>query len=53
MGFRKVRQVGFHVQLAKGERRVTIPKHSSIAPGTLRSILRQAGIELEVFLNEL
>jgi predicted RNA binding protein YcfA (HicA-like mRNA interferase family) len=53
LGFRKVRQVGSHVQLAKGDRRVTIPNHNAIAPGTLRSILRQAGIELEEFLSEL
>jgi predicted RNA binding protein YcfA (HicA-like mRNA interferase family) len=39
--------------LALDDRDVTVPDHGSLAPGTLRSILRQAGIALEVLLENL
>jgi predicted RNA binding protein YcfA (HicA-like mRNA interferase family) len=47
------RQVGSHARLARGDRRVTVPMHSSLAPGTLQSILRQADVTVEVFLDAL
>jgi predicted RNA binding protein YcfA (HicA-like mRNA interferase family) len=47
-GFAEVNQSGSHVKFAKitgdGTRTATIPKHKEIAAGTLRSILRQAGL---------
>jgi predicted RNA binding protein YcfA (HicA-like mRNA interferase family) len=52
-GFTFTRQVGSHMRLAKGARRVTVPLHSSLAPGTLQSILRQAGITITEFLDAL
>ncbi len=42
-------QRGSHVQLRKGRSRVTVPMHRDIDPGTLSSILRQAGMSLEEF----
>jgi predicted RNA binding protein YcfA (HicA-like mRNA interferase family) len=45
--------MGSHVRLASGERRVTVPLHGSIVPGTLQSILRQAGVTLERFMEVL
>ncbi len=46
-GFSEVGQTGSHVKFAKttieGIRTATVPKHREIAPGTLRSILRQRG----------
>ena len=53
LGFRLMRQTGSHARLAKEERRVTVPLHASLAPGTLRGILRQAGLHLEDFLAAL
>ena len=45
-GFAEVRQTGSHVKFAKtteqGLLTATVPKHREVAPGTLRSILRQA-----------
>lgn len=47
LGFEVLRQSGSHVRLGKGTLRVTVPNHRSVAQGTLKNILRQAGIEIE------
>ncbi|MGI8654511.1 MAG: type II toxin-antitoxin system HicA family toxin [Pyrinomonadaceae bacterium] len=48
LGFAEASQSGSHVKFAKitgeGTRTATVPKHKEIAVGTLRSILRQAGL---------
>jgi predicted RNA binding protein YcfA (HicA-like mRNA interferase family) len=50
IGFYKVRQRGSHVQLKRGNLLVTIPVHSGdINPGTLKSILRQAKLDINEF----
>ena len=45
-GFIQVGQTGSHVKFGKsiheGILTATVPKHREVAPGTLRSILRQA-----------
>ena len=50
-GFQEVAQVGSHVKFGKemgaGLRTATVPKHREVAVGTIRSILRQAGISME------
>lgn len=52
-GFAEVAQTGSHIKFAKitsaGTRTATVPKHREVAAGTLRSILRQAGINAEDF----
>jgi predicted RNA binding protein YcfA (HicA-like mRNA interferase family) len=52
-GFVEVGQSGSHIKFAKtttaGTRTATVPKHREVAAGTLRSILRQAGISAEDF----
>lgn len=52
-GFRFYRQRGSHAKFVReeagGVRVVIVPAHKEIAVGTLRSILRQAGISPEVF----
>lgn len=52
-GFVEVGQTGSHMKFAKptgaGTRTATVPKHREVAAGTLRSILRQAGIGAEDF----
>lgn len=47
-GFDFVRQKGSHRLYRKGDLRVTVPYHNKdLKPGTLQSILRQAGIKKE------
>ncbi len=51
-GFYVHDQKGSHIHLRHPEKRpLTIPNHKTIAKGTLRAILKQAGIDLEEFLN--
>jgi predicted RNA binding protein YcfA (HicA-like mRNA interferase family) len=53
LGFSITRQTGSHVRLAQGNRRVTVPMHRNLVAGTLQSILRQAGVSLDDFVNAL
>lgn len=52
-GFREAGQTGSHVKFAlttaEGTRTATVPKHREVAAGTLRSILRQAGLTPDEF----
>jgi predicted RNA binding protein YcfA (HicA-like mRNA interferase family) len=50
-GFVFKSQKGSHAKYANGRRTAVIPKHDTVARGTLKSILIQAGIELEEFLK--
>ena len=52
--FRPVRQNSSHVMLGREEppvRPLTIPNHPEIARGTLRAILKQAGLSRDDFLD--
>ena len=52
LGYRITRQKGSHVRLAcPGRTPVTVPMHSELDRGTLRSILRTAEITVEQFLD--
>lgn len=53
LGFTVTRQEGSHIRLERGQARVTVPAHPSLAPGTLKSILRQAAVTLEDFAAKL
>jgi len=53
LGFSITRQVGSQIRMARGNRRVTVPMHRDLVVGTLQSILRQAGISMEEFVNAL
>jgi predicted RNA binding protein YcfA (HicA-like mRNA interferase family) len=57
LGFFVDRQRGSHVVMKKitteGERGCVIPMHKEIAPGTLRSALKMAGVSPEEFSNAL
>ncbi|KXG73766.1 hypothetical protein AN618_24640 [Fervidicola ferrireducens] len=47
-GFYRVSQRGSHVKMRHpGGRIAIIPLHDELAPGTLRSILKQAGLSVE------
>ena len=52
-GFAEVGHTGSHVKFAKttsqGTLTATVPKHREVAPGTLRSILRQARLTYAEF----
>jgi predicted RNA binding protein YcfA (HicA-like mRNA interferase family) len=57
LGFGQVRQRGSHVVLKKqtpeGAVGCVVPLHRELAIGTLRSILRQAGVTREEFIENL
>lgn len=48
-------QVGSHVVLTKeGERaNLSVPQHKELAQGTLRKLIKNAGLTVEEFLNKL
>lgn len=49
LGFQQIRQKGSHILLRKGNRGCVVPLHAELALGTLRSILKQAGITIQEF----
>ena len=51
-GFTVLRLSGSHIRLGKNEVRVTVPDHKTIAPGTLKSILKQAGLGVQDLVEE-
>ena len=54
LGYLVDHQTGSHIILRHKEqphRRLTIPNHREISKGTLRAIIRQAGLTREEFLN--
>ena len=51
LGFHQVRQKGSHVVLRKDDKGCVIPHHSFLAPGTLRSAIKQDGITVEDFIT--
>jgi predicted RNA binding protein YcfA (HicA-like mRNA interferase family) len=50
-GFSPVSQKGSHLKLKKDSRTAIIPLHDEVARGTLKSILEQAGLELDEFME--
>lgn len=50
-GFTKTNQRGSHAKFSNGKRTVIVPLHDEIARYTLKSILEQADISLQNFLN--
>lgn len=51
-GYEKDRQKGSHIVLRQIEvphRRIVVPDHSEVAKGTLRAIIKQAGLAVEEF----
>lgn len=54
IGYQTDHQTGSHIILRNVNypfRRLTIPNHKEIAKGTLRAIIRQAGLSLEEFIQ--
>jgi predicted RNA binding protein YcfA (HicA-like mRNA interferase family) len=52
-GWRRVGQVGSHLVLVKtGERaNLSVPQHKELSVGTLRALIRHAGLSVEEFLR--
>jgi predicted RNA binding protein YcfA (HicA-like mRNA interferase family) len=54
-GFHKVRQSGSHIIMQKTVVSMTItvpiPNHAEIAKGTLKSIIRMSGLDVDLFLK--
>jgi predicted RNA binding protein YcfA (HicA-like mRNA interferase family) len=56
IGYEIDHQTGSHMILRQKEpphRRVTVPKHHELAKGTLRAIIREAGLTVEEFTKHL
>lgn len=51
LGFVRVSQKGSHIKYSNGKRTCIVPDHKEVLKGTLKSILEQAGIPLEDFLE--
>jgi predicted RNA binding protein YcfA (HicA-like mRNA interferase family) len=52
IGYEKDRQKGSHIvmrQISYPHRRIVIPDHKEVAKGTLRAIIRHAGLTVEEF----
>jgi len=53
MGFNHQRTKGSHAVFRKDSHVCVVPLHSELAAGTLRGILRQAGVTLEDFISNI
>jgi predicted RNA binding protein YcfA (HicA-like mRNA interferase family) len=53
LGFAVVRQRGSHIILRRGASGCVVPDHREIKAGTLRGILKQAGVSTEEFTEAL
>ena len=52
LGYEQDRQRGSHIvlrQVAYPHRRITVPDHDEVAKGTLRAIIREAGLTVDEF----
>ena len=52
-GFAKIRQQGSHIILRRDDpfAQVVVPDHKELDRGTLRAIIRQAGLSVDEFIN--
>ena len=52
LGWEDVRQAGSHIIMTKDEELITlsVPAHREVAKGTLRSLIRAAGLTIEEFV---
>lgn len=54
IGYEFDHQRGSHIVLRQNSapfRRITVPNHKEISKGTLRSIIREAGLTVDEFVN--
>jgi len=53
LGFERRRQRGSHVVMRRGSAVCVVPMHREVDQGTLRGVLRQAGVSEEEFVGTL
>ena len=53
LGFILVRQRGSHMVMRKGSQGCVVPNHREIRVGTLSGILKQAGVNVDEFIEAL
>ncbi len=53
LGFERRRQRGSHLVMRHGSAVCVVPMHREVDQGTLRGVLRQAGVSEEQFLGAL
>ena len=54
IGYLVDHQTGSHIILLHSQdpaRRLTVPQHRALKPGTLRHLIKQAGLTVEEFIN--
>jgi predicted RNA binding protein YcfA (HicA-like mRNA interferase family) len=54
IGYEKDRQKGSHIvlrQTVEPHRRLVVPDHKEVAKGTLRAIIKQAGLTVAEFID--
>jgi predicted RNA binding protein YcfA (HicA-like mRNA interferase family) len=49
IGFQVERQRGSHIVMSKGEAILVIPNHDTVAKGTERELIKDAGLSVEEF----
>jgi predicted RNA binding protein YcfA (HicA-like mRNA interferase family) len=49
-GFSISSQKGSYIKMRRGGMVVIVPNHKTLKPGTLRSIIRQAGLTVDEFI---
>jgi predicted RNA binding protein YcfA (HicA-like mRNA interferase family) len=53
LGFVRQRQRGSHLVMRRGSYVCVVPMHREVDQGTLRGVLRQAGVSPEAFVENL
>jgi predicted RNA binding protein YcfA (HicA-like mRNA interferase family) len=53
LGFVRQRQRGSHLVMRRGSDVCVVPMHREVDQGTLRGVLRQAGVSPEAFVENL
>ena len=53
LGFIRQRQKGSHLVMRRGSNVCVVPMHREVDQGTLRGVLRQAGVSPEEFIENL
>lgn len=53
LGFERQRQRGSHLIMRRGPSVCVVPMHREVDQGTLRGVLRQAGVSAEEFIDQL
>ena len=53
LGFKRQRQRGSHLIMRRESFVCVVPMHREVDQGTLRGVLRQAGVTVEDFINQL